>query len=135
MEHIEAQYAQSGAATDERTPERSATAPIAMSSPVGPAMHASAAPGGDQLRREVDDLRAQLKQMREELDDVISEQQRVVEELRGLKDSLGGVRPQWIFLRTLGCGERAFPEQVGRCCRYAAQRPPRLLSRRWPAWH
>ena len=78
FEHVQAQFAQQGASAAAATEDETAGA-------------ARPAPGPEPLRRELDELRAQLSQLRNELEDLGAQQQRLSDEIRGLKDSLGGV--------------------------------------------
>jgi hypothetical protein len=58
--------------------------------------HAGQSPGASGaeiigiLRRDVDELRAQLKQLRSDLDEFLAGQRRMDQDLRDLKDALGG---------------------------------------------
>lgn len=102
MERIKAEFAHQTFADasyqDDETPQTpvpraaapsvvTAASQVAMphvASPVG------ATPSVEPLRREVEELRAQVAQLRHDLEEVVAGQQQMSEELRTLKDALGG---------------------------------------------
>jgi len=96
LEQLRAQYGQGRAATFSREdgpaspPSASTTARPAATGATAPSGVVAGSAGSDALRRELEELRAQIAHLRDEMRDLSAQQERMQEDVRSLKDALGG---------------------------------------------
>lgn len=97
LEHLRVQYGTGRAAapsadSDEAVPERAVPRPAAAAPPpaAAPSASGAASPLIAEIRREIQELRAQLVQLQSDVHDLATRQSEIDEEVRGLKNALGG---------------------------------------------